>query len=361
MQSHNADLGSAVDMNFKLSKLADLQLTTKRMESEYKAMAEAMIKANQNPAMGNPYADAHSKDLWSTVDEQFNVLLWQLDEEKTTNLKLVQAATAKVNACNTARHAAYDDPVGGVKVRSTASKAARGVHSSCRTTETAKITTRKTTCEEFVEKSLCDAHDNRYQFFAKANGKDVPTAVLEAVASATVCKNNLAAEVAQSETCDEKQREFEMAFCQYDQKLKDTCDTLDECRTRTEAERAQVITGVEELEKNQKIVYRMVQKVKCYVTAMRGKFKTLSQTDISYCQDQNHAQGAEDALGIEKKAPQPKSPCILTDLAHGAPGDASWSGQEYAGMHAHHDEVYAGSRAAVDKIDAVTNCAVLLA
>merc|ERR1719401_3029491 len=95
-------------MNFKLSKLADLQLTTKRMESEYKAMAEAMIKKQFDPATGNPYADAHNKDIWTTVDEQFNVLLWQLDEE---------SATKRVNDCNDARNAAFDEPQTGVKAR----------------------------------------------------------------------------------------------------------------------------------------------------------------------------------------------------------------------------------------------------
>lgn len=360
MQSHNADLGMSLDMNFKLSKLADLQLTTKRMESEYKAMAEAMIKKQFDPATGNPYSDAHNKDIWTTVNEQFNVLLWQLDEEKATNTQLIVSATKRVNDCNDARNAAFDEPVTGVKARLKALQDTRDLHKTCRGEENTKIAKRGQSCGEFVAKNLCDAHENRYQYFAKT-GNDVPTEVLEAVASAQVCKTDLAAEVLKSQSCDVKQRTFETAFCQYGEKLTDTCTELDVCRERTVRERDQVVAGVSELEANQKIVYRMVQKVKCYVEAMRGKFKTLTQADIQKCEDENHTTGADNALTVEKKTPQPKQPCSLAVLDNGLPGAASWVTAEYDGLEDHHEQTYNGTHAKVMQIQAQSDCSTLTA
>lgn len=360
MQSHNADLGMSLDMNFKLSKLADLQLTTKRMESEYKAMAEAMIKKQFDPATGNPYADAHNKDIWTTVDEQFNVLLWQLDEEKATNTQLIQGATKRVNDCNDARNAAFDEPQTGVKARLKALEDTRNLHRVCRGQENTAIAKRGESCGQFVAKNLCDAHENRYQYFAKT-GNDVPTEVLEAVASAKVCRSDLAAEVAKSASCDVAQRTFETAFCQYGEKLTDTCTELDVCRERTVRERDAVVAGVSELEANQKIVYRMVQKVKCYVTAMRGKFKTLTQRDIQNCEDENHTAGADNALSVPKVPPQPKAPCSLAVLDNGLPGAGSWVTAEYTGLTAHHGNTYNGTHDAVDQLQAQSDCSTLLA
>lgn len=361
MQSHNAELGTAMDVNFRLSKLADLQLTTKRMEAEYKAMAHAIINKQIDPKTGNPYTAPRGKDMWTTVEEQFDVLLLQLDEEKKTNEALIVTANQKVKDCNTARDGAYSAAGTGVDALLTKQQNARVAHTACRNSENGKIEERKDSCGRFVGQKLCEAHENKYDYFTKSTYGDyqsVPEALLKAVREAKECKSELAAEVSQSATCDGLQDVFEFAFCQYDMKLTDTCTTLDTCYDQATTDRAQVVASVTELEKNQKVVYRMVQKVICYVNKMKSNFKTLTTEMIESCEQTSHADAADARLTVDKPAAVAKKPCDKSLLAWGAPGDASWKAHEYSAKNftEHHGETYHGSADAVSIIENIVSC-----
>lgn len=362
MQSHNAELGSAMDVNFRLSKLADLQLTTKRMESEYKAMAHAIINKQTDPKYGNAYTAPRGKDMWDTVEQQFDVLLWQLDEEKKTNQALIDNANQRVKDCNSAADDAYTAEGSGVNALLSKQNGARAVHSSCRSSENGKIEERKDSCGRFVGQKLCEAHDNKYDYFTKATPGDyqsVPEALLHAVREAKECKTELAAEVAQSNTCDGLQDEFELAFCQFDQKLTDTCNTLNTCYADATKDRTAIVTGVTELETNQKVVYRMVQRVICYVSKMKSNFKTLTNEMIEGCEQQSYVNEADSKLTINKPKEDPKRECTHKPLLKwGAPGDDAWKTHEYSGVNftEHHGLTYHGTSAAVSIIENIVAC-----
>lgn len=364
MQSHQADLGGAEGVNLRMSKLADLQLTTKRMETEYKAMANAIINKEIDPKTGRPYEAPRGKNgesIWDVVDGQFDMLLWQLEEERKVNQKLVDKANERVAQCNTDRDTAYSTPVTGVDARKAGQVAARGVHDDCRSAENTAIGERKDSCTRFVNQKLCEAHMNDYNYFTKETPGDyqsVPEELLHAIEEATECKGELAHEVATSARCDEKQDVFELAFCQYDKKLTDTCNTLDDCYQAATDDRTAIVDGVSELEKNQKVVYKMVQKVRCYVEAMKSKFKTLTNADIQKCE--NMVLDAS-TLSITYPAAEPKRACDLALLHWGAPGDDTWAAKEYVGLHnMHHGETYHGTDVTISKIEAIVDCATLL-
>lgn len=364
MQSHHSDLGTAEGVNVRLNKLAELQLTTKRMETEYKAMASAIINKEVDPATGKPYEAPRDGDIWSTVEKQFDELLWQLDQEQKTNQQLVTDSNARVALCNTNRDTAYSTPGTGVDARLVAQNAARTDHTSCREGENTAISTRKDSCEEFVNRALCDAHGKDYDYFAADDAgthEDVPQHLLDAIANAGECKGHLEVEVAKSSTCDDKQTNFELKFCEYAQKLEDTCSSLDSCYQTTTEDRAAVVQGVKELEENQKIVFRMVQKVKCYVDAMKSKFKTLQNSDIQSCESKFNLVTDGARLSIDYPAAPPKAPCDKSKLNNGVPGEASWATVEYTTSvhHLHHGETYAGhGSATISKIESIVACSV---
>lgn len=363
MQSHNADLGGAGDVSFRLSKLADLQLTTKRMETEYKAMAKAIINKEIDPKTGRPYEAPRGTDMWDVVEGQFDMLLWQLGEERKTNQKLIDDINQRVKDCNTAHDDAHTEPKTGVNALLASQQGKETAHTDCRANENTKIEERKDSCGRFVQQKVCEVHQNDYNYFTAATAGDhqsVPDALLNAIADATECKTELGHENEQSEKCDNSQAAYELAFCKYDEKLQDTCDTLDSCYSAAIADRTAIVAGVTDLETNQKVVYKMVQKVRCYVVAMKNKFKTLKDSDISACETM---QLDASTLSITKPAAEVKRTCDKSKLQWGAPGDDSWAANKYVAVHhKHHGEQYDGyGKDAISKIEAIVPCNDLLA
>lgn len=366
MQSAHSDLASAESVSLRLNRLNELQLTTKRMEAEYKAMAKAIINKQVDPATGRPYEAPRNVDF-GLLQDQFDNLLRQLAEEKNTNQNLVLAENAKVTQCNTDRDTAYSADPGGVNVRLATQQGARRSHNACRASENTHIETRKDKCEGFVNQAFCqyvdDTHaadsDTQHQIFATDGQGDLLDKLMNTITTATECKDALANEKVKSGECDSSQAEFELRFCEYDQILTDTCDALDACYTRTTTDRGLVVDGVKELETNQKVVYKMIQKVKCYVDKMQSKFKTLTNADLAACESMSIDASS---LNINYPDADPKAPCDKSLLANGAPGDESWAIAEYNATlhHKHHGEDYAGHGAdVISKIEAIADCATL--
>lgn len=371
MQSAHSDLASAESVSLRLNRLNELQLTTKRMEAEYKAMAKAIISKQIDPETGRPY-EAPNAVNFGLLQDQFDNLLRQLAEEKNTNQNLVLAENAKVTQCNTDRDTAYNADPGGVNVRLATQQGARRAHNACRASENTHIETRQDKCDNFVSQKFCeyvdDTHaansDNQHTIFATDDEGDLLAKLMTTITHATECKNALASEKTKSGECDAAQVEFELRFCEYDQVLTDTCQVLDACYLRTTTDRQAVVDGVKELETNQKVVYKMIQKVKCYVDKMQSKFKTLTNADLAACESMSIDASS---LNINYPDADQKAPCDKSLLANGAPGDESWAIAEYnATLHHLHNGGDASSgyhgfgAGVISKIEAITDCATHL-
>lgn len=334
-------------------------------------MAKAIIDKQIDPETGRAYEAPRGVDF-GRLQDQFDNLLRQLAEEKNTNQNLVLAENAKVTQCNTDRDTAYSANPGGVDVRLATQQGARRSHNACRASENTHIETRKDKCENFVNQKFCEYVDNthaadsdaQHQVFATDDEGDLLSKLMNTITHATECKDALADEKVKSGECDTQQAEFELRFCEYDQVLTDTCDTLDACYLRTTTDRGVVVDAVKELETNQKVVYKMIQKVKCYVDKMQSKFKTLTNADLSECESRSIDASS---LTIDYPKADVKAPCDKSLLANGAPGDETWAIAEYnATLHHLHDggdasTGYHGHGAGIiSKIEAITDCATHL-
>lgn len=359
MQSHNAnsEFGSALDVRFKMSQLSDLQLTTQRMEAEYKAMAVAIINKEVDPRTGNPYTEMHDDKVFSTVRSQFELIEDQLKQEKATNQGLINQANHQVALCNKVRNDTFtvgSDNVPSVETLKSAVDAKRLAHSQCRGSENIKINERKDSCGRFVGQALCKAHEEAgYKYFTSGNdtsnslqhqGVDpnlhtdyvnVPDAILNAVRTGRECRDELKEENKTAYECDQAQDEFELAFCLYGERVISACRNLDQCYKDKTDERAQVGRAILGLQTEQKIVFRMIQKVKCYVDKIENNFKTLKDEMIKACEVEDYVAVADGNLTLDYTVPENKEDCLWNTgdvlLPNGLPGDTDhWSKAEYA-------------------------------
>jgi len=391
MQSHAADLGSFGDFNFRASKLSELKVTTKRMESEYKAMATALINKQVDPATGNPFnapADmgrsTDSEGPFHYVKEQFNMILLQLNTEKQTNQALIDGAVGKLNTCNSNKDTHYEE-AGGVTDKKSASDTARGVHSTCRQTEHTDISARQDSCGRFVANAVCNAHQGNYSFFTKGvatnaylNNNDgsnwdaaIPAALEQTVREAKECKSELATELVTAAHCDLQQAAFENAFCAYATKLQETENTYEECWYTMKNYYDNVILGVTSLEEEQKLIYQTVQKLNCYVTKMNANFKNLTNAIIMTCEDppigtrtgESYVNQANHTLYLTKTAAPAKEPMDMSDLQYGWVGQSTWQQHEYNQwtVGTHHHQIYYGSDHNVTITETMQVCSVIQA
>jgi len=238
--------------------MAQMQVTAKKMESEYRAILENAV--HEDPLnTGSPWLP----NMTDVIMEQFQVLEGELKEERDLNQNLITAANKVISDCNSAMVNRYDKKV---MPKRAATTTARGLHDACRDQEDKDIPDRDVQCTEpqYLDKSVCDATQDWYNNgklmawpptcgptpahqSACTNGRQVgfdldsdETDLVATIAQAGKCVNYLELGI----VCDANQRKFEADFCLYSQELRDTCSTHHQCYTNGVKDKAVTVANV---------------------------------------------------------------------------------------------------------------------
>lgn len=335
-------------------KMAQMQVTAKKMESEYRALLEQAV---HDPNTGRQYLP----NMTQILLEQFGVLENELRAEKDANQQLIYAANQVVTDCNDAMTHRYGSKV-VPKRKQTA--AARSTHKQCRDTEYATIADRDTKCisptyynhdnpsstsenmhhyenhnagEEDSTVEICKGNQDYYTnpnpgdlawYGAEGNyGADTGFAPSVDLDAAIEQANACVAHLEHGKQCDRDQSTFEVTFCLYSQELRDTCADHDTCYAAALSDRDATVADVTQLEKEQKLVWISLQKIFCYVNhlnALQQSGDNPTQADITECVNLDPS---TEPLNLIKPAADAKTPCDKSTVTF-QPGDAKWAEQE---------------------------------
>lgn len=336
-------------------KMAQMQVTAKKMESEYRALLEQAVHDPVNT--GRPYLP----NMTQILVDQFGVLKQELLDEKDANQGLIDAANQVVTDCNTAMTTRYDNKV---KPKRAATSADRTAHKECRDTEYAGLGTRDTACispeyfnhdnpsstsanmgnyefhdagEENDHVEVCKGNQDYYTnpspgdlawYGDEGNyGADTGFAPGTDLVAAVEQANTCVAQLEHGKDCDVKQINFETAFCLYSEELRDTCADHEACYNQALSDRDATVADVTALEKEQKLVWISLQKIFCYINhlfALQNEQINPTAADIQGCVDLDPT---TEPLNLVKTPADAQTPCDQSTVTH-QPGDSQWATDE---------------------------------
>jgi len=307
-----------------------MRKTARELEHEYRSILEMMVS---KPQLGNEYQPP--TEMLSEVEEVFDVIAQQLDVEKDASQKEIEDANAAIKVCNDNKDHEYTKD-GGVNAKEAVSDSARDAHKACRGEENTLICAAKTSCDAFNAQKKCGHEQNWY---AKLKDPSVPTKetllLQKVITQGTDCRNRLITEHAKARVCDTKQGEFENKFCTYANFLQDTSDAYDLCYGNENHTRYNVVEpAVKELERDGKLILKMVKKVKCYITTLKNVQYTSElpmQKDIDAC---TNLEPVVTELDIDYITPEPKAILDMSNIEHWPSNpDNGWADDEYGTGH----------------------------
>jgi hypothetical protein len=322
-----------------VQRMAQMQVTARKMESEYRALLEQVVR---DPNTGTPYAP----NMTAIIREQFDLLQGELFAEKDANQNLVNQANAAVARCNEVMVNETRDTV--VPAR-TLSDNARNTHKDCRTTEETQITDRDVQCVEPSYGSydgdpnfaggtnVCGADQDFYNngakqawtvFGGKYNEAGDNLAASPDLLATIVQAGACVAYREHGKLCDRNQFNFEEKFCAYSTDLRATCRAHTDCYTLQTTNRGVTVVDVTELERSQKMVWTALQKILCYMGHMQGLEQNgvnPTSADIQNCVDEVPT---TTDLDIDKPAAEEKKVCDTSSVEF-QPGDQQWRQDEY--------------------------------
>lgn len=270
-----------------------------------------------------------------------------LKEEQSKNQGILDTHEQAVKKCNSDRAAAFAGPE-GVVAKMTAMQNARNTHSQCRDTEDGQIETMETDCGTFQTlSSEChadpDPDQNWFAGDAAASGSGKKLRAI--IDQAKTCRSSVATVTATALQCDADQASFSTAFCAYESALTTACSALETCYTLTAQNKEQADNAIKVLERDQKILWRMVQKVHCFLDELIESAKTdtpPTQDTINTCNGHDYTTDADDSISITYEAAEAKDECennpaVSSERATPAfrPGQGDWFTTELASMSEH--------------------------
>lgn len=302
-------------------KMAQMQVTAKKMESEYRALLEAAVR--REPNTGTPWVP----NMTDIITEQFNVLKTELIEEKDENQRLVDAANAAVATCNEVMVNRTRDSVDPLAA---ANSAARTKHKTCRALETTQVPDRDVQCvpPTYQGTPVCEADQDWYNNGAveawSGDSFSASTDLNAAIVQAGKCVDYRE----HGKQCDRDQVNFETAFCLYSQELRETCSVHHSCYNQAIADRSVTVENVGELESAQKMVWKALQKIFCYMDKLKNAGLTGQNPTSQDITDCTALEPATDPLDIEKPAPEAETFCDQGPVQF-QPGNSQWDTNEY--------------------------------
>lgn len=279
--------------------ISTMQHSAQGVSDAYKHLLESMVKSGSktDPATGTPWVP--SKSILEIVRNQFISLEDDLKLQYQTNQHIMGNHTQFVKNCNQDRRDAFSATAVGVKALKNTMQQARKDHTTCRYEEDDEIDDMEARCDEFKNSTRCEPGGDRsdQNWFASSNMSTYqpsPWNTLRAtIDRAKNCREEVLNVTETAQRCDGLQQAFEEAFCKYEKKLTDTCSTHTDCYSQAVSNKNQAEGTISELEREQKLMFRMIQRVHCYLDLLfkaegaggNGAPEMPGQSDITACNE----------------------------------------------------------------------------
>lgn len=248
--------------------------------------------------------------ILDTVRTQFSDLEAELIAQKTANNGILKGHFEAVAQCNTVRREAFAGDGGVVKLKE-AMQSARTTHSDCRTVENTKIVDMEASCTAFQNSDRCKTNPDDYDqdwFASSSNDQSGKShhSLQEIISKAETCRTDVGTVNTKAVECDGAQDSFNSAFCAYESKLTLTCEAHASCYQSAVTHNNLANQSISKLEEEQMAMWRMVQRVHCYLNLLfnavnKASVVMPSQAGIDACNaistDVTQA-SADESIGI---------------------------------------------------------------
>lgn len=292
-----------------------------------------------DPNTGRPWSPS-AQEVLNPVLEIIGTMEGELKEQKSLNTGIMTNHTESVKACNTALANALNTIVTPAM---NTMKSARTTHSTCRTAEDGKIQSMESNCQTFdnSQKTTCNKEQD---WFAQAdNDPDCADGSLcNLIEKAVVCRTQIGEATSKANECDTAQETFKGDWCAYSSALETACSDHDDCYNTNSQNWQDAETSIQKLEEEQKIIYRMLGRIRCYLNLLQTKAAggpAPTQADINNCQASTVTDEPLDIeYGAVEARPQCKeAPGFKDERVENKPGQdgAAWYNKEFSTMTKH--------------------------
>lgn len=301
----------AGELNLDRSKAhyAAMQHSAQSMAESYQKLLQDIVAAGSltDPVTGKDYVP--SEQVLDIVKQQFTGLETELKEQQEINQGILDTHEQTIRDCNTARANAFAG-ADGVVAKMNAMIAARNTHGDCRDAEDTAIDGMESECKKFQDLDRCDIGDQNW-YAVSNDAANYRNSLDDVIAQATSCRTNVAAVTAKATECDANQDSFKNAFCAYESALEATCTELDNCYSVAKSNKDKADTSISKLEEEQKTIWRMIQKVHCYLNLLFDAAKKHDagmpdQAKINAC---NAMTASDSAISINYEAAEAQNLC----------------------------------------------------
>lgn len=320
------------------ARIGKLEENAKQMADSYGAILQNIVDKHSlvDPVTGAPYTPPPL--IMETLSTTFATLETQLENEKSLNQGLVDTSYDHVVTCASHKQANFTG-TGGVDELNSAMDNARSAHDGCRDEEIAHENTKATECGAFDDLVATCQKDYTYFTSYSKNTDSASDSLTNVLAQAGKCEKAVNKLADKAESCDGKQETFEHTFCTFANKLDRVCSQYTNCHSAAEVDWTSVNTSVHALEASQKIVFKMLRKVMCYITTLSeaSADKMPTQADIKKCQELGSNAGEAidtSKLDVTYTPPPAAEVCDTLPGAH-KPGTGKFASMEYT--HTRHD------------------------
>jgi len=320
------------------ARIGKIEESAKQMADSYGAILQQIVDKHSlvDPVTGQAYTPPPL--IMTTLSDTFATLETQLENEKTLNQGLVDTSYDHVVSCATRKSGNFTG-TGGVDELDAAMEQAKTAHDGCRDQEIIHENTQKKDCGDFDDLVASCQKDYKYYTSYSKNEDSASDSLTTVLVQAGKCESAVKTLAEKAESCDGKQETFQHAFCTFASKLDRVCSQYTTCHSAADADWGSVNTSVHALEASQKIVFKMLRKVMCYITTLSEATadKMPTQIDIKKCQELGSLAGEQidtTKLDITYTTPPPQDVCDTLPGAH-KPGTGKFAEMEYT--HTRHD------------------------
>lgn len=299
-----------------------MKQNTEAMALEWKNILLNIAKSGswENPATGNPWVP-NKTGVLQPVEQVINSMQEELSEQKNLNTYIMGNHSADIRTCNSV----MDNGIKSSGVSDLQSfQGARSTHSGCRSDEIKQIGYMEANCSTFdsMSKVTCNKEQD---WFAALDEKKSGVGSLQAIVDqAAVCKSDIGKTKSIADDCDNKQTTFNDAFCTYRCTVDTICGTHAKCYAQAVDYYGKAKTSITQLEKEQKAIYRTLERIRCYLDLLIEKADGSMPTAeaIAKCEEKTPLDDSSLTVDYDKPA------AAATCYGHASLVDGSYGGAQ---------------------------------